>query len=55
MWLADKWKDYRLVDTASGEKLEYWGDYLLRRPEPQAVWEGFEDENLWNSSNAHYH
>ncbi len=55
MWLADKWKDYRLVDTAGGEKLEYWGDYLLRRPEPQAVWEEREDEKLWNSSNAHYH
>ena len=55
MWLADKWKDYRLVDTAKGEKLEYWGEYLLRRPEPQAVWEMTGDEYLWDKADAHYH
>ena len=38
MWSADKWEQYRLIDSADGEKLEYWGDYLLRRPDPQAVW-----------------
>ena len=37
MWSADKWEQYRLIDSADGEKLEYWGDYLLRRPDPQAV------------------
>ena len=24
MWLANEWKDYKLVDSADGEKLEYW-------------------------------
>ena len=38
MFLADKWKDYTLIDTAGGEKLEYWGRFLLRRPDPQAIW-----------------
>jgi 23S rRNA (cytosine1962-C5)-methyltransferase len=33
------WKDYELVDTGDGEKLERFGNYILRRPEPQAVWE----------------
>ena len=55
MWLADKWKEYRLVDTAGGEKLEYWGDYLLRRPEPQAVWEELDDEKLWNDQKSQAH
>ena len=55
MWLADKWKDYRLVDTSNGEKLEYWGDYLLRRPEPQAIWEEKSDRELWEDAYAHYH
>ena len=38
MWLADEWKDYILIDSADGEKLEEWGGYVLRRPDPQAVW-----------------
>jgi 23S rRNA (cytosine1962-C5)-methyltransferase len=32
------WRDYELVDTGDGEKLERYGKYILRRPEPQAVW-----------------
>ena len=38
MYLSDKWEDYRIVDASGGEKLEYWGDILLRRPDPQAIW-----------------
>ena len=32
MWIADGWKDYEVIDTSCGEKLERWGDYLLVRP-----------------------
>lgn len=32
------WTDYELIDTGNGEKLERFGKYILRRPEPQAVW-----------------
>ena len=28
MWIADQWKDYQVLDTSKGEKLERWGDYL---------------------------
>ena len=35
MWLADQWKDYEVLDTSNGEKLERWGDYFLVRPDPQ--------------------
>ena len=38
MWLADNWKDYEVLDTSNGEKLERWGNYLLVRPDPQVVW-----------------
>ena len=55
MWLADKWEDYRLVDASGGEKLEYWEKYLLRRPEPQAVWKMRLNEKLWKNADAHYH
>ena len=32
------WKDYTLIDSGNGEKLEKWGDIVLRRPDPQAIW-----------------
>ena len=38
MWIADRWKDYEVLDTSSGEKLERWGDYILVRPDPQVIW-----------------
>ena len=25
MWIADGWKDYEVIDTSCGEKLERWG------------------------------
>ena len=55
MWLADNWKDYNLIDSSSGEKLEYWGKYLLRRPDPQAVWTDKADTSLWRKADATYH
>lgn len=55
MYLADKWTDYRLIDSARGEKLEYWGKYLLRRPEPQAVWNIKNEKSLWKKSDGWYH
>lgn len=41
------WKDYELLDTGDGEKLERFGKYVLRRPEPQAVWKKFLSEKEW--------
>ena len=38
MWLSDKWQDYKVLDTSSGEKLETWGRYSLVRPDPQVIW-----------------
>ena len=38
MWIANNWKDYEVIDTASGEKLERWGKYILVRPDPQVIW-----------------
>jgi 23S rRNA (cytosine1962-C5)-methyltransferase len=32
------WSDYQLIDSGDYEKLERFGKYVLRRPEPQAVW-----------------
>jgi len=35
---AAYWKDYALLDSGNGEKLERFGKYILRRPEPKALW-----------------
>jgi 23S rRNA (cytosine1962-C5)-methyltransferase len=36
---AEYWKDYELVDSGRGEKLERFGKYTLIRPEPKALWD----------------
>ncbi|MBR1796612.1 MAG: class I SAM-dependent methyltransferase [Clostridiales bacterium] len=38
MFIADGWKDYEVLYAGSQDKYERWGDILLRRPDPQAVW-----------------
>lgn len=55
MWCADNWKDYEILDTSSGEKLERWGDYLLVRPDPQVIWKTKKTNPGWTKRNAHYH
>lgn len=55
MWTADKWKDYEVIDTSCGEKLERWGDYLLIRPDPQVIWDTPKTNPGWRKRNGHYH
>ncbi len=55
MWIADQWKDYEVLDTSSGEKLERWGDYLLVRPDPQVLWNTEKKLKGWKKMNGHYH
>jgi 23S rRNA (cytosine1962-C5)-methyltransferase len=55
MWLADRWKDYEVIDCSKGEKLERWGDYLLVRPDPQVIWDTPKQEKGWRKKNGHYH
>lgn len=39
--------DYELIDSGDGEKLERVGNYILRRPEPQAIWRKSESDAEW--------
>ena len=55
MWLADNWKDYEILDTSSGDKLERWGRYILRRPDPQVIWNTPMNIPAWKKLNGHYH
>ena len=54
MWVADGWKDYELIDTSDGERLERWGDYILIRPDPQVIWKGCASSPLWKRADGIY-
>lgn len=55
MWIAEHWKDYEVLDTSSGEKLERWDQYLLVRPDPQVIWNTPRLHAGWTHMNGHYH
>ena len=52
--ISDHWKDYRCLSSGDGEKLEKWGNIILRRPDPQIIWSK-SNNSLWNSWDAFYH
>ena len=54
MVIASDWKDYEVIDTGDGEKLERWRDVVLRRPDPQAIWPK-QVPALWEKVDAWYH
>ncbi len=54
MWVADRWKDYTLLDAKSGERLERWGEYLLIRPDPQIIWGGEKTAPEWKRAHGIY-
>ncbi len=53
MLITSDWKDYEVLDTGDGEKLERWNDIVLRRPDPQAIWPKQRPE-IWRRADAHY-
>ena len=55
MWIAKDWKDYEVIDTSGGEKLERWGEYTLVRPDPQVIWNTPKKHKGWKKMNGHYH
>ena len=55
MWIANDWKEYEVIDTSCGEKLERWGKYTLVRPDPQVIWDTPKISRGWKNMNAHYH
>ena len=54
MWIADKWKDYELIDCSGGERLERWGGEILIRPDPQVIWNTPRANPLWQKAGARY-
>ena len=54
MLVTNDWKDYECIDAGNGEKLERWGNYILRRPDPWALWT-HDDSSIWEKYDAIYH
>lgn len=54
MKIATTWKDYEVLATGDGEKLEKWGKYTLLRPDPQVIWHAKRDLSNTNGLSGHY-
>ena len=48
--ITKKQKEYELLDSGNGEKLERYGSYILRRPDPEALWEKSRDIKDWDNA-----
>jgi len=53
--ISNKWNDYECIATGNGEKLERWGNVILRRPDPQIIWDKDNSDKIWSSWDGYYH
>ena len=52
--VSNKWVDYQCLASGDGEKIERWGDVILRRPDPQIIWDK-SNNDIWNKWDGFYH
>lgn len=52
--IAESSRDYELLDSGRGEKLERFGKVVLRRPDPQAIWDKKLSEERWLAADAFF-
>ena len=55
MIVSNEWKNYEILDTSNGEKLERWNNIILLRPDPQIIWNNGDLLEKYDNINAHYH
>lgn len=55
MKLASDWKDYEIIDSSNGLKLERWKDIYLLRPDPQVIWDHGDLLEKYPNIHAYYH
>lgn len=55
MTLSNDWKDYEIIDTSNGEKLERWNNIYLLRPDPQIIWDNGNLKDNYDNINAVYY
>lgn len=54
MRISENWKDYELIDTSDGERLERWEEIVLIRPDPQIIWKNPDLSEKWAYPHARY-
>ncbi len=54
MQINNEWKDYSVIATGDGQKLERWGKYILLRPDPQIIWPSSIDMRSYKGLSAVY-
>lgn len=54
MEISKNWQEYSCLASGDGEKIEKWGNVILRRPDPQIIWKKSNDR-IWNSWDGWYH
>ena len=54
MKISDGWKDYSIIATGDGMKLERWGQVCLLRPDPQVIWKSSSDLYAYPGIHAVY-
>jgi len=54
MQTPTNWKEYELIDSGDGSKLERWGNFILSRPDPQAIWPKDLTEKDWQKADGVY-
>ena len=52
--IITKFDEYKILDMAHGEKLEDWNGIILRRPDPQVIWNEETYPELWKKADAVY-
>ena len=55
MKLTHDWKDYKVIATGDGEKLEDWNGVILLRPDPQVIWHAKSNLSKYKGLHAWYH
>ena len=50
-----KFDEYKILDMAHGEKVESWNGVILRRPDPQIIWNNESNKDIWKKTDATYH
>lgn len=52
-YIINNWSEYSLLDSGNSRKLERFGDIVLDRPEPQAIWDK-KNKDIWLDAHAHF-
>ena len=51
-FLPTEWRDYALLDSGHGKRLERFGELTLVRPDPFALWKPSGDPRAWTRADA---